>query len=97
LAQKNTPDLIILDVGLPRDEGFELLEQKRGLTDIAAIPVIVLSARDPVKNDKLVPEAGAVTTTTFFILQNISGGFAILVQSRTLPTTLIGNRIPRLG
>jgi DNA-binding response OmpR family regulator len=59
-AQKNTPDLIILDLGLPRDEGFELLEQKRGLTDIAAIPVIVLTARDSFKNGKLVLEAGAV-------------------------------------
>jgi len=60
LAQTETPDLIILDLGLPRDEGFELLKQKRELTDIEGIPVIVLSARDPVKNDKLALEAGAV-------------------------------------
>jgi DNA-binding response OmpR family regulator len=60
LAQKKRPDLIILDLGLPLDEGFDLLEQKRELTDIAAIPVIVLSAREPFKNDKLALEAGAV-------------------------------------
>jgi DNA-binding response OmpR family regulator len=60
LAQKETPDLIILDLGLPRDEGFDLMEQKRKLTELAAIPVIVLTARDPVNNDKLALEAGAV-------------------------------------
>lgn len=60
LARKETPDLIILDLGLPRDEGFQVLEQMRELTDLVAIPVIVLSARDPTTNDKLALEAGAV-------------------------------------
>jgi len=60
LARKETPDLIILDLGLPRDEGFDVLEQMRGLREISAIPVIVLTARDPVTNDKLALEAGAV-------------------------------------
>jgi two-component system, OmpR family, KDP operon response regulator KdpE len=60
LARKETPDLIILDLGLPRDEGFEVLEQMRRLTDLVAIPVIILSARDPATNHKRALDAGAV-------------------------------------
>jgi DNA-binding response OmpR family regulator len=60
LAKKATPDLIILDLGLPRDEGFEVLAQMRGLTDVAAIPIIVLSARDPATSNQRALEAGAV-------------------------------------
>jgi DNA-binding response OmpR family regulator len=59
LARKETPDLIILDLGLPRDEGFDVLEQMRNL-ELSSIPVIVLTARDPATNNKLALDAGAV-------------------------------------
>jgi two-component system KDP operon response regulator KdpE len=59
VARKELPDLIILDLGLPAGDGFVVLERIRGLADLAAIPVIVLSARDPTGNKERAIDAGA--------------------------------------
>jgi CheY-like chemotaxis protein len=40
------PDLILLDVNLPRVNGMEVLEQIRRDDDLAVIPVIMLTASD---------------------------------------------------
>ena len=60
VARKELPDLIILDLGLPAGDGFVVLERMRDLADLVAIPVIVLSARDPADNEKRALDAGAV-------------------------------------
>jgi DNA-binding response OmpR family regulator len=59
VARTETPDLVILDLGLPGGDGFLVFERIRGLTDLVATPVIVLSARDPAKNKKRALDAGA--------------------------------------
>ena len=50
-------DLVILDIGLPGIDGFEVLEQLRGSGD--ETPVIVLTARDSVDNTVASFEGGA--------------------------------------
>ena len=60
VARKEAPDLVILDLGLPAGDGFLVLERMRGLTDLVATPVIVLSARDPLNNKQRALDAGAV-------------------------------------
>ncbi len=50
-------DLIILDIGLPGIDGFQVLEQLRGSGD--ETPVIVLTARDSVDNTVASFEGGA--------------------------------------
>ena len=59
VARKQAPDLVILDLGLPAGDGFLVLERMRNLADLAPIPVIVLSARDPPDNKQRVLDAGA--------------------------------------
>ena len=41
------PDLVLLDLGLPNPDGFGVLESKNGDPTISAIPVVIVSARDP--------------------------------------------------
>jgi two-component system KDP operon response regulator KdpE len=49
-AQKERPDLIILDLGLPVGDGFVVLERLQTSNPLSSIPVIVLTARDPQNN-----------------------------------------------
>lgn len=46
-AHKQKPDLIILDLGLPAGDGFVVLDRLHRNPELADIPVIVLTARDP--------------------------------------------------
>jgi DNA-binding response OmpR family regulator len=59
LAQRERPDLILLDLGLPAGDGFAVLKHLQQFPALAEIPVIVLTARDPQGNEKQTLEAGA--------------------------------------
>jgi DNA-binding response OmpR family regulator len=60
VAQKERPDLIILDLGLPAGDGFVVLERLRSNDALSSIPVIVLTARDPQSNEHKTLQAGAI-------------------------------------
>ncbi len=60
VARKENPDLIILDLGLPGGDGFTVLERMKELPELAHIPVIVLSAREPTGNKQKALNAQAV-------------------------------------
>jgi DNA-binding response OmpR family regulator len=58
-AQKERPDLIVLDLGLPAGDGFVVLDRLQNSDTLSGIPVIVLSARDPQGNEQRALRAGA--------------------------------------
>src|SRR5580698_2964719 len=62
-AQKERPDLIVLDLGLPVGDGFVVLDRLQKSDALSGVPVIVLSARDPENNETRALKAGA---TAFF-------------------------------
>jgi DNA-binding response OmpR family regulator len=62
-AYKEHPDLIILDLGLPAGDGFVVLDRLQRNTDLAKIPVVVLTARDPQSSEQRSLMSGA---TAFF-------------------------------
>ena len=59
VAHKERPNLILLDLGLPAGDGFAVLSRLQQSADLSNIPVIVLTARDPVPNRTLAINAGA--------------------------------------
>jgi len=63
VAQKEQPDLIILDLGLPAGDGFAVLKRLQDSDPLSNIPVIVLTALDPLYNGLKCVLAGA---TAFF-------------------------------
>ena len=60
MAQKEHPHLIILDLGLPAGDGFAVLKHLQEYPALSAIPVIVLTARDPETSEKRTLESGAI-------------------------------------
>ena len=60
LAQKERPNLILLDLGLPAGDGFAVLKHIREFPMLTGIPVIVLTARDPEVNERRALESGAL-------------------------------------
>jgi two-component system KDP operon response regulator KdpE len=58
-ARKHTPDLIVLDLGIPAGDGFVVLDVLKTNPDLMSIPVVVLSGRDRKANQERVLNAGA--------------------------------------
>jgi DNA-binding response OmpR family regulator len=58
-AQKEQPDLVILDLGLPAGDGFLVLDRLRQRPNLEMVPVIILSARDAETNEDRALMAGA--------------------------------------
>ncbi len=61
LAQKEKPDLILLDVILPKMNGFEVLESLKEDKETKEIPVIILTNLEQMENIDRALELGAKT------------------------------------
>ena len=58
-ARRVSPDLVILDLGLPAGDGFVLMERFSKVPSLATVPIIVVSGRDQRTNQKKALEMGA--------------------------------------
>jgi DNA-binding response OmpR family regulator len=58
MVRKLEPDLIILDLGLPAGDGFLVIERLKLVPALALIPIIVVSGRAGLPNQKRALEAG---------------------------------------
>ena len=59
MAQKEHPNLIILDLGLPAGDGYVVLDRLHDIDALCDIPVIVLTASEPQGSEKRALDAGA--------------------------------------
>jgi DNA-binding response OmpR family regulator len=58
-ARKESPDLVLLDLGLPGGEGYVVMERMQAIAQLGTIPVIVVSARDASAHGERALAAGA--------------------------------------
>ena len=47
IARRERPDAVLLDLGLPGGDGLTVLGRYENLAELSAVPVIVLTGRDP--------------------------------------------------
>jgi len=47
VAKHERPDVVLLDLGLPAGDGLKVLQRYANLPELSAIPVVVLTGRDP--------------------------------------------------
>ncbi len=71
------PDLVIMDLKMPRKGGFEVLEWFRNLQEGALIPVIVLTASD---RDADVQRAYNLGASSYFIKPTTFEEFRIMIK-----------------
>ncbi|MFC1629927.1 PleD family two-component system response regulator [Patescibacteria group bacterium] len=69
LAESEKPDLILLDLVLPRMHGFEVLKKLKENPETKAIPVLILTNLEDVKEVEKAIELGA---TTYLVKENYS-------------------------
>jgi two-component system KDP operon response regulator KdpE len=59
MAVQEKPDLILLDIGLPAGNGIVVMERIAAISNIAATPIIIVTASDSAKTKKQAFEKGA--------------------------------------
>ena len=59
VLEKDSPDLILLDIMMPVASGLELCRHVRGTPALASIPIIILSAKSQLEEVQEGLEAGA--------------------------------------
>lgn len=59
VARKDTPDAVVLDVGLPGGDGLLVLERLKSLIPTAHTPVIVVTGREGPRIEQEARERGA--------------------------------------
>lgn len=67
LAKSKKPDVILLDLILPKKNGFEVLKALKGDPETKEIPVIVLTNLEELEN---VQKAVALGATTYLVKAN---------------------------
>jgi CheY-like chemotaxis protein len=60
LVERESPDLVLLDVGLPDIDGFKVLQEIRFFSDV---PVVMLTARDDTIDKVKALSSGRTTTS----------------------------------
>lgn len=58
VIRRARPDLVILDMMLPGKSGMDILRELRELADLAALPVLMLTARGQTRDRELAEKAG---------------------------------------
>lgn len=59
VALKEQPDAILLDLGLPGGNGLIVLQRFKANTSLSGIPIIIVTAEDPLVAEARAIEAGA--------------------------------------
>jgi DNA-binding response OmpR family regulator len=81
-AVKQPPDLIVMDIGLPGGDGITVMQRLHSLPQLAGVPVIMVSGRDPERHRDGALAAGA---TAYFAKPISTAKLTTAVTEALLP------------
>jgi two-component system chemotaxis response regulator CheY len=55
----NTYDLFLVDINMPKMNGYQLVQEMRKTDELSFIPVIIISTEAEIKDEKMAYKAGA--------------------------------------
>jgi CheY-like chemotaxis protein len=93
------PDLILLDLIMPNMDGFQLLERRRQDPALQAIPVLVISARDPaggaiVSSSLAIARRGGISMPELLAhIESLIKGHPARAAGRALPADPAGSPV----
>ena len=94
MTRESIPDLILLDLMLPKVSGLDVLRALKSDMLVKHIPVIVLSGLGQANEDKLMSEGAAAFVTKSEKLSENNASFlihtveSVLAQSKSIRTTV---------
>ena len=82
LALQERPDIILLDIMMPRMDGYEVIRQLKAAEETKEIPVIVITAKSTLSDRRKCEEMGAAGYITKpFRLEDLRGTVSRIVQT----------------
>jgi DNA-binding response OmpR family regulator len=95
LSKEKKPDLVLLDLGLPKMDGFEVLGRMRADGDTKSIPVIIFSVMGEHKDIQKALEMGAndYTVKGFYTPKQVLSKIKDLMSRTKAPDTQVGFKI----
>jgi len=63
-AEKEVPDLVLLDVMMPHFDGFSVLRELKAISKTASIPTIMLTGKDDTSSHEMAKNLGAIDFIT---------------------------------
>ena len=96
MAREKKPDLVLLDLGLPKMDGFEVLRRIRDDHETNGIPVIIFSVMGEEKDIKKALEMGAndYTVKGFYTPSQILSKIRGLISTIPTQNTEISYKLP---
>jgi len=76
------PDLILLDLGLPDDNGFVMIKKLEARESLSSIPVIVVTGRSP----EVYKEAALIAGATGYLQKPIDNDELLAAIRKALPS-----------
>jgi DNA-binding response OmpR family regulator len=64
VAMRERPQVVIMDIGLPGGDGLTVMERMHAMPQLAGMPVVLLSGRDPQAYQTAGLDAGAAAFLT---------------------------------
>ena len=99
MIRNRKPDIILMDLIMPGMDGFQVLAEKSRDQTISSIPVIVISARDPMGEPMLgntlsISESGGFTVANLMdCLQALSNVLSPLPKTRQKVEVIFASQI----